>query len=128
MTGALTARGSYSRESAVPLGKMARGAEIAVKTTTAAIDAAYRVTGAKDAVDGARDLADRTGMTSAARTVAGATGDALDTVTGKRILALVEERLDLQARYNDVLASKLEEALHRIRALEAEVGTLKGRQ
>lgn len=45
-------------------------------------------------------------------------GEQLDSVTGAKILALVEERLQIQSRYNDLLATKLEEALHRIAALE----------
>ena len=36
-------------------------------------------------------------------------------------LRLIEERLTLQMRYNDVLATKLDEALSRIKALEDKI-------
>lgn len=45
-------------------------------------------------------------------------GRQLDTITGAAILKLVEERLELQARYNDILATKLDEALKRVEILE----------
>jgi hypothetical protein len=47
--------------------------------------------------------------------------DNLDKVSGKKILELVEARLSIQTQYNDILASKLEEALDRIRALEEKL-------
>jgi len=45
-------------------------------------------------------------------------GEGLDTVSGKAMYDLVKERLDLQDRYNDLLATKLQEALDRIDELE----------
>lgn len=45
----------------------------------------------------------------------------LDILSGKEVLAVVQARLDLQAKYNDVLATKLDEALNRIEALEARM-------
>lgn len=42
----------------------------------------------------------------------------LDVLSGKEVLAVVQARLDLQDRYNDILATKLEEALTRIDVLE----------
>jgi len=45
----------------------------------------------------------------------------LDTVTGAKLLQLAEERMELQAKYNDILATKLAEALRRIEALEKRV-------
>jgi len=53
-----------------------------------------------------------------AKRTAGAVGDGMDVISGKRLLELVEQRLELQAQYNDILATKLEEALQRIAALE----------
>ena len=44
----------------------------------------------------------------------------LDQLSGKEILTLVEKRLELQEQYNDVLATKLDEALKRIVTLEAK--------
>ena len=45
----------------------------------------------------------------------------MDVISGKKLLELVEQRLELQAQYNDVLATKLDEALQRIAALERKV-------
>lgn len=45
-------------------------------------------------------------------------GEHFDTLSGAAVLQLVEERLELQARYNDLLATKLDEALERIAQLE----------
>lgn len=50
--------------------------------------------------------------------VANTANKQLDILSGKEVLAVVQARLDLQARYNDVLATKLEEALARIEKLE----------
>lgn len=47
--------------------------------------------------------------------------DHLDKLSGKKILELVESRLDTQTQYNDILASKLEEALSRISVLEEKI-------
>lgn len=49
------------------------------------------------------------------------TQEQLDVVSGSKILRLVEERLELQEKYNDVLATKLSEALQRIELLEARL-------
>ena len=48
--------------------------------------------------------------------------DVLDEVSGKKILALVEERMVLQEKYNDLLAEKLDEALDRIQEIEKKIG------
>jgi hypothetical protein len=47
--------------------------------------------------------------------------DRLDQVTGKQLVELLEERLRMQDDYNDVLATKLAEALERIAALEEKL-------
>jgi len=77
-------------------------------------------------------IIDRAGIADAvggaAQAIGGAAGDALDAAggfldvaAGRRMYNLVQERLDLQSRYNDILAYKLEEALKRIAALEAKL-------
>lgn len=50
------------------------------------------------------------------------TKDKIDIITAQKHLNLVEERLTLQMRYNDILATKLDEALKRIEALEKNRG------
>ncbi len=52
-------------------------------------------------------------------------GEKLDEVTGKRLLELLEVRLEKQDMYNDVLATRLAEALDRISKLEHEMQDLK---
>ncbi len=47
--------------------------------------------------------------------------DCLDSMSGQKIYDVVQERLAVQDQYNDVLASKLHEALQRIEALEVVV-------
>ena len=59
-----------------------------------------------------------TNATAAAKTVSAKTSEVLDTVSGQKILEHMEERNVLQDKYNDILATKLEEALHRIEVLE----------
>ena len=49
------------------------------------------------------------------------TTEKLDQMAGSHILELVEERLETQKQYNDILATKLEEALQRIEALESKL-------
>jgi flagellar motility protein MotE (MotC chaperone) len=48
------------------------------------------------------------------------TSDRLDVVSGKKIMDLVEERLELQSNYNDIMASKIIELLERVKHLENE--------
>lgn len=45
-------------------------------------------------------------------------GEGLDLISGQRMFDLVQERMAVQDQYNDVLASKLHEALQRIECLE----------
>lgn len=52
-------------------------------------------------------------------------GEKLDEVTGKRLVDLLEVRLEKQDMYNDVLATRLAEALDRISQLEHEMQDLK---
>ena len=47
----------------------------------------------------------------------------LDQITGKRLLELLEEKLEIQDAYNDILATRLAEALERIAKLEARIGS-----
>jgi DNA-binding transcriptional ArsR family regulator len=51
-------------------------------------------------------------------------GEKLDVVTGLAIYELLQERISLQDRYNDLLAAKLSEALERISELEKKLSKL----
>ncbi len=82
----------------------------ASETTMAAASAAA------DAAGQALGVASDTTMSAA-----GAVGEGFDVVSGKKLLQLIEERLERQMQYNDILATKLEEALRRIADLEEKV-------
>lgn len=62
---------------------------------------------------------------SKAKEISDVASEHLDQVSGKKILETVEHRLEMQTEYNDLLATKLEEALSRIEALEKQVGIKK---
>jgi len=49
----------------------------------------------------------------------GAVVGKLDQVTGKKLVEMLETRLKVQDEYNDILATRLAEALERIAKLEA---------
>lgn len=70
----------------------------------------------------AKQYLDETGVTEKVSKAYGVTQEHLDTMTGVRLLQLAEERMELQAKYNDILATKLAEALQRIEALEKCIG------
>ena len=64
---------------------------------------------------------DQRGAKQAIKSTTGAVVDKLDQVTGKRLLELLEEKLRIQDAYNDILATRLAEALERIAKLEARI-------
>jgi hypothetical protein len=68
---------------------------------------------------------DERGAKKAIKDTAGAVVGKLDQVTGKRLVELLEAKLKLQDTYNDVLATRLAEALERIASLETRVSELK---
>ncbi len=62
---------------------------------------------------------------SKAKDISEIAGEHLDQISGKKILEIVEQRLEMQTEYNDLLATKLEEALRRIDVLEKQIGIKK---
>jgi len=83
-------------------------------------------------VQDAKEFMDKKGITDKAelgikkaQELAEIAHDNLDKVSGKKILELVEGRLLLQTQYNDILATKLEEALTRIAELEKRINGTK---
>ncbi|MEZ4815066.1 MAG: hypothetical protein R3A80_07660 [Bdellovibrionota bacterium] len=69
----------------------------------------------------AQGFLDEHGVTEKAKQIGATTSDHLDTLSGAKLLKLVEERLALQSKYNDILATKLDEALNRIQQLEKKL-------
>ena len=69
----------------------------------------------------AKSWIDETGVTGKLNEASNFTGETLDTLTGAKIMQLIQERMVIQEQYNDVLATKLEEALQRIGELEKQV-------
>lgn len=61
---------------------------------------------------------DDKGVTQKVNNVSQVASEQFDTVSGHKVFKLVEERLEIQNNYNDLLAEKLEEALQRIAELE----------
>ena len=50
----------------------------------------------------------------------------LDEVSGKRLVELLEQKLRVQDSYNDVLATRLADAIERISILEDRLNELSG--
>ncbi len=78
----------------------------------------YKSSGIDEKVTKTKEFLDETGVTKKVNDVSDSVGNHFDVVSGTKQLILVEERLELQAKYNDLLAQKLDEALTRIAALE----------
>ena len=78
-------------------------------------DIAKKADSGKEAV---KNVLDDTGISSTYDKVKDGTSHQFDTISGKKILDIVEEQVALQSQYNDILATKLDEALKRIAKLE----------
>jgi hypothetical protein len=106
-----------------------RSAELGKRALTAASDTARGVTSAATSAGSSLGSAasyldaqlDEHGVKQAIGVTAGAAIGKLDEVTGKRLVELLEEKLRIQDLYNDVLATRLAEALERISKLEARL-------
>ncbi len=72
-----------------------------------------------------KDYLNESGVSDKVSEISDVASEHLDKVSGKKILDVVEERLSIQDEYNNILATKLEEALQRIDILEKELETLK---
>ncbi len=106
----------------------AKTAELGKQTISAASDVTQRTlesgkqvyTGSKleSAVKYLDGELEQRGAKKAISETKGAVFGKLDQVTGKRLIELLEEKLRIQDEYNDILATRLAEALERIARLE----------
>jgi hypothetical protein len=72
----------------------------------------------------AGNAVEASGASEAIKATAGAVSGKLDEVSGKRLVELLEQKLRIQDSYNDILATRLAEALQRISNLESRIGEL----
>jgi hypothetical protein len=107
-----------SKAAAIGASGVAKTAEIG-KQTLEAGKQAYSGSKLESAVNYIDNELDHRGAKTAIKDTTGAVVDKLDQVTGKRLIELLEEKLRSQDAYNDVLATRLAEALERITKLEA---------
>lgn len=123
--------GHASRIAAVGTASVAKTTEIGKQSFGAVADAtrgvvetgksAYARSTLAAAIDRLDEQLDKTGAKKLIADSAGAAVEKLDQVTGKRLVELLEEKLRAQDLYNNVLATRLAEALERIARLEAKL-------
>lgn len=120
MTAAATAAGSAVGAAAgVAAGAVAGAASVAAGAAVGS--AAVAGDSLKSAAGKGADIASEGYRRTGAKAVVDRAGEKLDEITGKAILEEVKLLVQRQAVYNDVLATKLQEALDRIAELEAKV-------
>jgi hypothetical protein len=83
---------------------------------------AFSGIGLTSAIEYLDDAIDQQAIKTAIADAAEAVGDKLDQVTGKQLVEMLEAKLRQQDEYNDILATRLAEALQRIAALEKRLG------
>jgi len=100
------------------------GAAFVTDTASAAVDVstdAYAGSRLEAAVNYMGDGLEERGVFSAIAAATEAVGDKVGQVTGARLVEMLEEKLRLQDQYNDLLATRLAEALDRIAKLEGRL-------
>jgi len=83
---------------------------------------AFSGIGLSSAIEYLDDAIDQQAIKTAITDAADAVGDKLDQVTGKQLVEMLEAKLRRQDEYNDILATRLAEAIQRITALEKRLG------
>ena len=78
----------------------------------------------KQTFNAANSAMDSTGVKDALKATATVVSGKLDEVSGKRLVELLEKKLQIQDSYNDILATRLAEALDRIQQLEERFSLL----
>jgi len=82
----------------------------------------------QNSVNALNEYLEQSGITERVAVIKKGGADTVDTLTGKTVFDSVRDMLDRQAMYNDVLATRLAEALERIGQLEEQVQQQKQRQ
>jgi|GEM_PF-6421349 len=77
---------------------------------------------------GAGNAVEASGARQAITATASVVSEKLDEVSGKRLVELLEKKLQIQDSYNNILATRLAEAIVRISVLEERVNQLISRQ
>ena len=77
---------------------------------------------AKETVEKTKSILDQSGATELYNDVSDNMSNHFDMASGTKQFNLIQERLELQTKYNNILAQKLEEALKRIEVLESLKG------
>ena len=100
------------------------GEMISKKTGELFDEDTFLVRHSKTVADKFSSTYEETGVKRLINTASGFTEEKFDVVSGQAMYELVQERLVLQDRYNDILATKLHEALEKIKELEEKISRL----
>jgi len=116
---AVSEAGATVADKALEIG--AAGVEMTTDTAKHIAEAsanAFSGIGLASAIEYLDDAIDQEGIKNAITGAAEAVSDKLDQVTGKQLVEMLEAKLRRQDEYNDILATRLAEALQRIAAIE----------
>lgn len=116
---AVSDAGAAVADKALEIG--AAGVEMTTDTAKHIAEAsvnAFSGIGLASAIEYLDEAIDQQAIKSAIVDAAEAVGDKLDQVTGKQLVEMLEAKLRRQDEYNDILATRLAEALQRIAAIE----------
>jgi hypothetical protein len=119
---AISEAGAAVADKAVEVGAagVERTTDAATRIAQASANAISGV-GLTSAIEYLDDAIDEQAIKAAIVEAAEAVGDKVDQVTGKQLVEMLEEKLRRQDEYNDILATRLAEALQRIAALEQKL-------
>jgi hypothetical protein len=115
---AISDAGSAVADKALGIG----AASVEITTDAAKHIAQVSVNGVSSAIEYLDDAIDEQAIKAAIVNAADAVGDKVEQVTGKQLVKMLEAKLRRQDEYNDILATRLAEALDRIAVLEQRGG------
>lgn len=97
-----------------------KATEVALEAKQRIDESAYK-SKLSEAIEDSKKYLNDKGVTEKVSLVSDSVSHQLDSISGQKILQKLEERIELQDRYNDILATKLGEALDRIAILEDQL-------